>query len=112
MGHETQEAAPPTSQEAAPGMPRTRLLEHRARRSDDARLVALIRELPATGSPRCEVFRMGVLNEAGELYREVRLSGEYEEVLFTARMNAGGFIREMPAEWQRAEGFAGVFAKR
>lgn len=112
MGHETQEAAPPTSAPVAPGMPRTRLLEHRAKRSDDARLVALIRELPATGSPRCEVFRMGVLNEAGELYREVRLSGEYEAVLFTARMNAGGFIRQTPTEAQLAESFESVFAKR
>ena len=113
MGHETQEAAPPSSSaDLAPAMPRTRLLERREPRRDDARLVALIRELPATGSPRCQVFRMGLLNEAGELYREVRLSGDYEALLFTARMNAGGFIRQVPDEALLAEGFESVFARR
>jgi hypothetical protein len=93
-------------------MPRTLLLEHRAKRRDDDRLLAVIWELPAVDSGGCEIFRMGLVNEDGELYREVLLSGEYEAVLFTARMNANAFIRVKPGEPYLGEGFDSLFLKR
>ena len=55
---------------------------------------------------------MGLLNEDGELYRDVLLSGDYEAVLFTARMNANAFIRVEPGEPYLGEGFDSLFLKR
>lgn len=107
MEQDTHEAENATSV-----MPRTRLLEHRARRRDDDRLVALIRGLPAFGGSGCEAFKMGLLNEDGLLYREVLLRGEYEALLFTARMNAAGFIRLKPGDPYLADGFESLFVKR
>jgi hypothetical protein len=106
------EQEPPEAEFVTTVMPRTHLLEHRAKRRDDDLLLALIRNLPVFGSSSCEVFRMGLLNESGELYREVRLSGEYEALLFTAQMNAGGFTRLKPDALHLAEGFDSLFAKR
>lgn len=107
MAKETQEAAPARGE----AVPRTRLLNPAAVRQDDARLLALIREVPVAGHWCCDVFRMGLLNEAGELYREVLLSGDYEAVLFTARMNACGFVRQAPGVPLRTEGFDSLFAR-
>jgi hypothetical protein len=87
-------------------VPRTRLLEQRSRRRDDDQLVALIRELPTFTGAGGRVSKAGLLNEAGELYREVHLSGEYDALLFAARMNASGFHRV------QREGYETVFAKR
>jgi hypothetical protein len=57
------------------------------------------------------VFSAGLLNEAGKLYREVRLYGEYEALQFTARMNACGFVR-VPAEASPdGPAYESVFAK-
>jgi len=107
MAKETQEAAPAPTE----AVPRTRLLNPAAVRQDDARLLALIRDVPVAGSGCCDLFRMGLLNEAGELYREVLLRGEYEAVLFMARMNACGFVRQAPGAPLRAEGFDSLFAR-
>jgi hypothetical protein len=93
-------------------MPRTRLLDHCSKRRDDDQLIALIQELPTFGSARRQVFKAGLLNEAGELYREVHLNGEYDALLFTARMNASGFHQVKRAEPYPGNDYETVFAKR
>lgn len=92
--------------------PRTRLIDQRRRRRDDAQVLAVIQELPGSASTRCRVYTAGLLNEAGELYREVDLHGDYEALLFTARMNASGFCRLQPGEPFLVDGYESVFAKR
>jgi hypothetical protein len=88
------------------------LLDHCSRRGDDDQLVALIDELPTFGSARRQVLKAGLLNEAGELYREVHLNGEYDALLFAARMNASGFHRVQRTEPSLGEDYESVFAKR
>lgn len=90
----------------------TRLLDHVASRRDDAQVLALMRDLPGPASTCCRVFTAGLLNEAGELYREVDLHGEFAALLFTARMNANGFCRLQAGEPYVVDSYESVFAKR
>ncbi|WP_332813304.1 hypothetical protein [Ramlibacter sp.] len=91
---------------------RSRLIDSRPRRRDDDQVLALVQDLPGSGSSWCRVFTVGLLNEAGELYREVDLPGEYAALLFTARMNANGFWRLQPGEPFFVDGYDSVFARR
>jgi hypothetical protein len=90
---------------------RTRLLDPSSKRRDDHEVVALIMELPKSAAVRCRVFTAGLLDEAGQLYREVRLYGEYEALQFAARMNACGFVRVQPGPAPSGEAYESVFAK-
>ncbi|WBY02684.1 hypothetical protein PE066_03855 [Ramlibacter tataouinensis] len=104
--------APAVRPSAPVPLSRTRLIDRRSRRRDDAQVLALIRDLPGPASNRCHVFTAGLLNEAGELYREVDLHGEFAALLFTARMNANGFCRLQAGEPFFVDGYESVFAKR
>jgi hypothetical protein len=90
---------------------RTRLLDPLSKRRDDREVVTLIMELPRSARARCRVFTAGLLDEAGQLYREVRLYGEYEALQFAARMNARGFVRVQPAQEPPGREYESVFAK-
>lgn len=89
---------------------RTRLLDPSSKRRDDHEVVSLIMELPRSAAARGHVFTAGLLDEAGRLYREVCLYGEYEDLQFAARMNACGFVRVYPAAAQ-TQAYSSFFAK-
>ena len=76
-------------------------------RSDDGEILSLIGQLPHGGS-RSPVFTAGLVNEAGVLYREVELRGEYEVLQFTARMNSSGFVTIRHGD---SAGYTSVFCR-
>ncbi|MBK0392177.1 hypothetical protein [Ramlibacter algicola] len=89
---------------------RTSLVKPRPEPRDDAQVLALLEGLaprvPSSPAP----YRVGVLDDQGEVYREVWLHGMYEALVFTARMNALGFRQEACAPGPDGE-YDGAFSK-
>lgn len=70
---------------------RTRLVKGRAMGSDDLQVRQLLDGLPPARRLALPPYAVAVLNESGQVYREVWLWGLGEALVFTARMNASGF---------------------
>lgn len=89
---------------------RTRLVAESTPRADDGQVMQLLDQLPRARAPASPAYAVGVLNEAGEIYREVWLWGIGEALVFTARMNASGFAQIHPPGGSAP--YDGVFARR
>lgn len=92
--------APPSGaraeQKADTSPPRTRLVKDSARRSDDLQVMQLLDGLPPARTLALPTYAVAVLNESGQVYREVWLWDMGEALVFTARMNANGFAQASP----------------
>lgn len=89
---------------------RTRLLRGRVPAAFDAEVVAIVRSLPFAA--RRVLCCVGVLNEAGQLYRRVDLFSPLELLEFTARMNAAGFGKLATLRGGVSKAYEAVFARR
>lgn len=77
-------------------LPRTRLVQDRTTRSDDLQVMQLLDGLPPVRSLELPGYAVAILNESGQVYREVWLWGMGEALVFTARMNSSGFAQVAP----------------
>jgi hypothetical protein len=102
------DSAPP----AVPKKARGKLVKSMAIPSYEDEIVSIIDTLPpADELPRCEL-RVGVLNQYGYVYREVRLGTELDLLHFSARMNALGFSQIRPDRDGTRSPYARIFCRR
>jgi hypothetical protein len=68
-----------------------RLTDNAAMPCGEEEVLQLVEGLPPAPAGAPPGYAVGILDAAGEVYREVWLWGEGEALVFTARMNASGF---------------------
>lgn len=83
--------APRAGRKTGTSPSRTSLVPGTAGSPADPQVLRLVKGLPPAGPLALPAYAVGVLNEAGQVYREVWLWDVGEALVFTARMNAAGF---------------------
>jgi hypothetical protein len=98
---------------AALGIPghRTRLLTPSEPDPRDAAIVDAIESVPRPAPGSKVLFRSGIANAAGVVYREVDHYSEMELLHFAARMNALGFRKERVLGEGRSRRYAAIFTR-
>jgi hypothetical protein len=98
---------------AALGIPghRTRLLIPSEPDPSDAAIVDSIESVPRPVPGSKVLFRSGIANAAGVVYREVDHHSEMELLHFTARMNALGFRKERLLGEGRSRRYTAIFTR-
>lgn len=84
----------------------------RARHPDDHIVVAAMANLPiAQDSERHPTLRAGIANTEGEVYRYIDVSGAFQLLHLTARLNARGFSVSTALRQARVGQYDQVFVK-
>lgn len=92
--------------------PRTKLVSSMDVPAYEADVLSIIDGLSSEDDQVRREFRVGVLNQEGYVYRDVRVSSELELLHFSARMNALGFSQARPDRDGIRSVYIRVFFKR
>lgn len=91
-------------------MTRTKIVDGRAPHARDHDVIRALLSVAIPGGTGTE-FLVGIRNEAGDVYRLVRLYGLAEKVNFARKLAELGFIDELDVLKHSPEGYDGVYGE-